>query len=201
MTSPVARTTQELPPLTLGQRNEEPTDERLAAAARGDTSAFAGLYHRYLTPIYRYARSQVGNSADAEDLTAQVFTQALQQIGRYVERGSFPAWLFTIARRRVADYRRRTGGRAVSLEQVLELPGEEVEPVQSVMRQEDTQRLGRLLSQMEPEQQELLSLRFAAGLGYREIASVTGRSEAAAKMAVRRLLDRLRAHWGDADEN
>jgi hypothetical protein len=42
--------------------------------AQRDPAAFAALYRRYLTPIYRYVYSRVGNRNDAEDLTSQVFT-------------------------------------------------------------------------------------------------------------------------------
>jgi len=75
-------------------------DASLVEAARRDPAAFATLYRRYVTPIYRYIYSRLGNVADAEDLTARVFTEALEGLHRYREQGNFAAWLFTIARHR-----------------------------------------------------------------------------------------------------
>ena len=59
---------------------------------------FAVLYDRYLDRVYRHVTDWVGNRADAEDLTQQVFLQAWRAIGRYRRTGaSFAAWLLTIA--------------------------------------------------------------------------------------------------------
>ncbi len=80
-------------------------EERLVAEARRDRGAFVQLYDRYLTPIYRYLLSRVGNRQDAEDLTSQVFLAALERFGQYQGRGkSFAAWLFTIARNKAIDF-------------------------------------------------------------------------------------------------
>ena len=66
------------------------------------------LYQRYVTPVYRYLYKWAGSAGEAEDLTSQVFTEVLEGLARYQERGNFAAWLFTIARRKaIAAYRRR----------------------------------------------------------------------------------------------
>lgn len=70
-------------------------DASLVKAARRDPAAFAALYRRHVTPVYRYLYSRVGNTADAEDLTAQVFTEALEGLGRYREVGSFATLTIT----------------------------------------------------------------------------------------------------------
>ncbi|GAB4580098.1 MAG: hypothetical protein Fur0022_28370 [Anaerolineales bacterium] len=89
--------------------SQETVDEEvlLVDAARQNPEAFDALYCRYLTPVYRYLYSRVQNRADAEDLTTQVFIEALEGLARYRDRGTFPAWLFTIARRRAIEYHRR----------------------------------------------------------------------------------------------
>jgi DNA-directed RNA polymerase specialized sigma24 family protein len=66
--------------------------------------------------------------------------------------------------------------------------------------------LARLVAQLPAEKQELLRLRFAGGLTYAEIGAVVGRSEAATKMALNRLLRQLEREMtavskvGDLDE-
>ena len=88
---------------------QEQADEVLAQLARQDYAAFASLYRRYVTRVYRYCFSQTGNSQDAEDCTSQTFLAALEQINRFRGQGSFAAWLFGIARRRCQE---ATGGPA-----------------------------------------------------------------------------------------
>ena len=82
-------------------------DATLAKEARRDAEAFTTLYRRYVTPLYRYLYHRLGNAKDAEDLTAQVFTDALEGLSSYRECGRFSSWLFTIAHRRLVDLYRQ----------------------------------------------------------------------------------------------
>jgi RNA polymerase sigma-70 factor (ECF subfamily) len=174
-------------------------DTSLVKAARCDPAAFAALYRRYVTPIYRYIHSRLGNVADAEDLTAQVFTEALEGLHRYRERGNFAAWLFTIARHKVTDYYRRQRPNP-PLNEALDSPADGTDPLAHMVQEEALRRLTALVTRLDEEQQELLRLRFAGGLTYGEIGKIVGRSEAAVKMAVHRLLRRLEAEWEESDE-
>jgi RNA polymerase sigma-70 factor (ECF subfamily) len=173
-------------------------DASLVEAARCDPAAFAALYQRYVTPVYRYVYSRLGHVADAEDLTARVFTEALEGLHRYREQGSFAAWLFTIARHRVIDYY-RSQRPSLPLEEALDSPCDGIDPLGHLVQEEALRRLAALVAQLDEEQQELLRLRFAGGLTYSEIGGIVGRSEAAVKMAVHRLLHRLQAEWEESD--
>jgi RNA polymerase sigma-70 factor (ECF subfamily) len=170
-------------------------DAALVKRARSDTDAFAVLYRRYLTPLYRYLYRRLGNDRDAEDLTAQVFTEALEGLAAYRERGRFASWLFTIARRRLVDlYRQRVPAE-------LDDPPDGAPGLQAALEQGETySHLGQLLQQLTEEQQELLRLRFAAGLEFAEIAAVLGRSTGSVKMSFYRTLEWLRSHWEIAYE-
>jgi RNA polymerase sigma-70 factor (ECF subfamily) len=64
-------------------------DAALVRRSCSDAEAFAVLYRRYLTPLYRYLYRRLGNEKDAEDLTAQVFTEALEGLAAVRERGRF----------------------------------------------------------------------------------------------------------------
>jgi len=174
-------------------------DVLLIHAAREDSAAFSSLYQRYVTPVYRYLYSRLGNVADAEDLTAQVFTEALEGLHRYREQGSFSAWLFTIAHRRIVDHYRRQRPH-VTLDEALFPLIDIAGPLDQAIRAESLHHLVESVTQLDEEKQELLRLRFAAGLSYGEIAAVVGSSEGAVKMAMRRLLRRLRAAWEENDE-
>lgn len=171
-----------------------PNDDALVENARHDPDAFAALYRRYLTPIYRYLLVRLGNPQDAEDITSKVFTEALEGLvhQRYRENGKFVAWLFTIARRRLIDlYRQRP---AVSLEEVT-LFDSDPDPFDQIQFSDNRTRLKELLSQLDEDKQELMRLRFAGGLSFAEIAALEDRSEAAAKMMIHRTIHWLRENW------
>lgn len=185
-------------PVTGGQDNAI-DDAVLVRAARRDPVAFAALYQRYVTPIYRYLYSRVGNAADAEDLTAQTFVAALEGLPGYHERGNFAAWLFTIAHNKAADHHRQHHPQ-LPLDEALNSPRHGENPMTSMMRKETLQRLSALVAGLEEDKQELLRLRFAGSLTYAQIAQVVGSSEGAVKMAVHRLLNRLEAGWEESDE-
>ena len=159
---------------------------------------FAQVYREYVTRVYRYVYARVGNKEDAEDVTAQVFFEALERWPSYREQGKVAAWLFTIARRRVADYHRRR--RASTSLKVLPPPDDPATPWEAVEHREEMEHLARLVGQLSEEEQEMLRLRFAAGLTYREIAHILGKKEGAVKMAFHRLIRRLARMWEDTYE-
>lgn len=157
-----------------------------------DPDAFAQLYRQHLSAVYRYLYRRVGNAAEAEDLTAQTFTEALDAVRRNLFRpdGNFSAFLFTIARRRTADFYRQRPEAPLD-----EHPDPEPGLLAALEAREDICRLQTLLAQLDEEKQELLRLRFATGLGFAEIALLEGKSEAAVKMSLYRTLNWLREHW------
>lgn len=169
-----------------------PDDPHLVERARRDPEAFAALYREYLPRVYRYLYRRVGSILDAEDLTAQVFTEALEGLrkNRFRAGGCFPAWLFSIARRRAADFYRQR-----PTDPLEDSPSPEPGLLAAVEKADDLGRLARLLVQLDEHKQELLRLRYAAGLRFAEIALLESRSEAAVKMELYRILDFLREYW------
>lgn len=170
-------------------------DPALVECARRDPDAFAALYQRYLPRVYRYLYLRLsGNQHDAEDITSQVFIETLKGLrkNRYRENGCFPAWLFTIVRRRLADFRRQCS--AIPLE---EHPSPELDPLDQIQARENIERLSSLLAELDDKKQEYLRLRFAAELSFAEIAMLENQSEAAVKMAIYRAINWLREHWED----
>lgn len=174
--------------ITAGDEN----DARLVTAAKQNRSAFVALYRLYLPRVYRYVYRRVGNQQDAEDVTALVFTEALECLEDYREQGSFAGWLFTIAHHRVADhYRRQREG--ISPEEVAPAlsnsgPGPEAQALQ----RDRLERVAQALDELTPDRREALTLRFFGELSNREVAQMMGKSEAAVKMLVCRALRQLR---------
>ena len=85
-------------------------EKALIEAAQRDPSRFADLYEQNFYRVYAYIVRRVGDRHQAEDLTADVFREALAGIGKFEWRGvPFAAWLMGIASRIVADYWTRSG--------------------------------------------------------------------------------------------
>jgi len=80
-------------------------DRLLIEAVQADPARFVEIYDGYVDRIYAYVSRRVGNRADAEDITSQVFEQALGAIPRLEWRGvPLSAWLFKIASNALTDH-------------------------------------------------------------------------------------------------
>ena len=168
----------------------EDSEYDLVQKAAHDPSAIGSLYRRYLDRVYRYLYARVGNRAEAEDLTSQVFLAVIESLPCYRERGHFAAWLFSIARRKAADYYRQRKPQ-VALDEAFNLASTSGEPLAQAIQVEERERLGKLIAGLREEERELLRLRFAAALSFDEIAVVCGRRQSAVKMSLYRLLERI----------
>jgi RNA polymerase sigma-70 factor (ECF subfamily) len=65
---------------------------------------FEQVYTEHVVGIYRFVYARVGNRPDAEDLTAQVFVRAVEQLDTTREPGQIAAWLYRVAQNAIADY-------------------------------------------------------------------------------------------------
>jgi RNA polymerase sigma-70 factor, ECF subfamily len=173
------------PNAPAGSPAEEDADAR---AARADPRAFARLYDRYVQPVYRYLRSRVGSADAAEELTAQTFLAALESLPRYDPRGFFSAWLFSIARRKAADYFRRREN--LPLEEAEDLASESDLPGETAQA-DQIRKLTQLIRSLAEEERDLIRLHFTAGLTFAEMGALLGKKEDAVKKSVHRLLARL----------
>lgn len=174
------------------------SDKTLARKAAQDPKAFGDLFDRYALRIYRYCYSRVHHRESAEDITSQVFQNALEHIDQFKPISPFAAWLFTIARRRIADhYRALKPTEALSEETSQGNP----EVLASVIRQENLQQLEHCLEALDDNELELLRLRFAAGMRYKDIAALAGKTPSAVKIATYRLLDRLKEQMEKTDDS
>jgi len=167
----------------------------LVEQAKADPEAFGLLYERYVDRIYSYVYYRTGSHHDAEDLTAQVFLQALRNIRRYEHRGPpFTSWLYRIAHNAVANWHRDEGRhRMVPLDQTAELTAESEEsPYHRAAGKEQRELLLAAISRLPAERQDLLIFKFVEHLPNAQIGELLGRSEGAIKSLYHRTLLSLR---------
>ncbi len=179
-----------------------PNEKELVERAKIDPEAFGILYQRYVSKIYTYIYYRTGNQHDAEDLTAKVFHQALNHIGRYKDKGHpFSAWLYRIAHNLVANWHRDQKKRqTVALEETNLFSGEKTNPYHNTVKNEETAILLEAIQQLPPVRQQLLILKFIDGLSNAEIGEILNRSEGAVKSLYHRTLVSLKSLLADYPE-
>jgi RNA polymerase sigma-70 factor (ECF subfamily) len=170
-------------------------EERLLVeAAQKDPNRFGQLYERNFERVYAFIARRVRNRQEAEDLTSEVFRQALANLGRFEWRGiPFVAWLFRIAANAVTDGWQR--GTKESADPIPESPADRA--------WEDIERsalLFQLLDRLPPDQRRVIIKRFVEQRSIREIAQELRRSEGAIKQLQFRALENLRERMGRSHE-
>jgi len=150
-------------------------------AQQRDREAFAQLYETHFDKIYRYVVLRIGNKTEAEDVTQQVFLNALQSIPSFKWKGiPFSAWLFRIAHNLVVDYLRKEKKRATTpLDESL--VSRTTDPQLVAEHRLDIEQLISATKQLTEAQREVISLRFAGELSIAEVAKVMGKSQGAVK--------------------
>jgi RNA polymerase sigma factor (sigma-70 family) len=181
--------------MTLQQEND------LARQAALDAEAFGTLYDHYFPRVYNYVRLRVVDAAAADDLTAAVLTRALDRLHTYrPDKAPFGAWLFRIAHNAVADYYRLRRRRpTVPLDETLVLPTTPT-PETEVERREETAALLAALAGLSRREQEVVALKFAAGLTNRRIADIVGLKSGHVGVILYRAIRKLRHQLTESDE-
>jgi RNA polymerase sigma-70 factor (ECF subfamily) len=161
-----------------------------------DRPPFEDLYRDYLGRIYAYVRAQVTSSADAEDITSQVFMNAYQAYGRFEARYTTPAaWLFRIARNATLDHFRAHGRREKLRRTIEHQPVAGEDPAGMAEERMQYHALLAHVAQLPERQRDAISLRHS-GLSFEEVGTLMSCSEDAAKMLYHRALKALRESVG-----
>lgn len=168
------------------------------AAPRG---RFEEIYDANVVPIYRFIHARVGNRPDAEDLTAQVFTRAVEQLDTTRDDRQIVSWLYRVAQNAIADHWRAFYRLPViGSEEVA--PGWEPidEPAQASAADDgaSSARVRGLLARLPERYARVLQLRFLDRMSVAETAERMGISRGNAKILQYRAL-RKAALLGDDD--
>ncbi len=150
-------------------------------AQQREQAALTQLYEENFDRIYRYIVLKIGDRTEAEDMTQQVFLNALKSISSYKWKGMpFSAWLFRIAHNQIVDYYRKKSRRpTVPLDESMAMGG--IDPMKMAERKVEIEQMAQATQKLTKAQQEVISLRFAGDLPIAEVAKVMGKSEGAIK--------------------
>jgi RNA polymerase sigma-70 factor (ECF subfamily) len=149
----------------------ELVSEAVARAKAGDMSAIHFLYVRFADDVFGYVRSIVHETAEAEDITQNVFAKLGTAIQKYQPRDvPFTAWILRVARNAAFDHLRSR----------RQIPVEDLRTESAMDRGLGAERvldLREALARLPPEQREVLVLRHVVGLSPGEIADRLGKTE------------------------
>jgi len=170
-----------------------PDDTQLLERARQyEVRALAEIYDRYAEPVYRYLYRIVGDAAQAEDLTSEVFIKLLHALETpRAPNGKLQGWLYRVAHNLAMDWFREQS-KAVTQELDETFLSEGESPSQEVEKRETRQRLRTALLKLTPAQQKVILLRYGEGFKIAQICEVMGKSEGAVKILQHRAVNRLR---------
>jgi RNA polymerase sigma-70 factor, ECF subfamily len=160
----------------------------LAAAQAGDRQSIGDAYRALQPGLLRYLRAVAGS--EAEDIAAQSWLDVMSGVGRFKgDETAFRRWVFTIARRRVADSQRRwwRRPRSVAFDGFDDVPGNADLAATAVDWQLAIDQLRRL----PPKLAEIIFLRVVAGFSAEEVGQITARPAATVRVLQHRALHRL----------
>jgi RNA polymerase sigma-70 factor (ECF subfamily) len=156
--------------------------------------AFEDLYRAHLRDVYSYSYYRVGNHHDAEDLTEQTFLQAYRHFERARRESNgrpLRPWLIRIAHNLASNYHRDRSRRPTAALEHVDPISHPHETVQVVEGREELRRVMDGLTHLPEDRRDALIMRFALGMGNREIARALGRTDGATKVLIHRAIRQL----------
>jgi len=176
--------------------NDDIDSRCMRLIAEGDRKAFTNLVERWQTRLINFFYRSTGNRADAEDLAQDTFIELYRYASRYQSRGTFNAFIFTLARRRMIDSYRKQARR----------PLEYLDPTDFAMQQqaeasdpsrEIEEAFHRALASLPDNHRQAILLLQQQGLSYEEIAQALDASLSAVKTWIHRARTHLRDELKD----
>jgi RNA polymerase sigma-70 factor (ECF subfamily) len=134
------------------------------------TLSFSSLARDYYDPVYRFIRRQSPTAADAADITQDTFLRAQKAFPKYNPDRAFAPWIYTLARRQLADFYRRRGPQEAALEVEVEDPADN--PREEAASTEQAEHIWKLAAGLKPRLHQVLLLHYEEGFSVEETAGI-----------------------------
>jgi RNA polymerase sigma-70 factor (ECF subfamily) len=168
-------------------------DRVIRRAVRGEKAALEELCQAEWRPVFGLIYHAVQNSAEAQDLTQEVFLRALNSLDRFqVTEAPFRAYLMTIARNLLRDRWRRRKLPTMSLGDAFDIGSSEPGPEPLALAAIEREVLERAFSSLPEDYQTVIRLRIIEERSSPETGALMGRSPEAVRQLQRRALSALR---------
>ena len=172
-------------------------EEALLMRAKNDPQAVAEIYDRYADRVYGFLLKRCGHKETAEDLLSKVFLKFIENLAGIEWQGvSISAYLFRSATNALTDHWRSASVRLdVEVDEDWNPPSDIENPSWHAELSLERDKLADLIKTMSPRDQEVLDLKFFAGLEPEEIAKTLSITPNHASVLVYRALGRLRTKY------
>jgi RNA polymerase sigma-70 factor (ECF subfamily) len=144
----------------------------LERVARGDRAAFTSLYRLWAPRVFRFVMRLLGDVAKAEEVTDDVMVEIWKSAAGFEARSKPTTWALGIARFKALSELRVRRPEAGALDEVGALADPNDSAAQALERGDVAARVRAAISQLSPEQREVVELTFYHGLSYPEIARI-----------------------------
>lgn len=177
------------------QERDQQLRALLDRMGRGESEAFALLYDATSTRVYSLVLRILGNPADAEEVSLDVYMQAWRDARRFDStRGSVGAWLMTIARSRALDRLRSHESRQKRETGPVDYdrPSDAPTPEELSAMSEDRRTVAEAMASLVPEHRVVIELAYFRGMSHSEMAAHLDLPLGTVKTRVRLGMMRLR---------
>ena len=159
--------------------------DQILAGSRED---FDLLYESYFPRVYGFALKRLGDPGEAEDVAQEVFLTLLSALASFQGQSSLLVWIFGITRNKVNRRFRRPRPRFASLDEGLEVMGNEAATDVTVEARRILGRCEEIIeNELTPLQRRIFHLKHLRRLSVRSIAQALGKSEDAIKAHLYRM--------------
>src|SRR5437899_10475543 len=154
----------------------------VALAAGGDSSAFERLYRTHVARIHGLARRMLG-SAEADEVTQDIFVRTWQKLGQFRGESAFSTWLHRLAVNVVIERRRSFAiQRERMSDDVNALDGLSVRPARADLSVD----MEHAIDELPPGAREIFVVHEVEGHKHREIAAMLGIATGTSKRQLHR---------------
>jgi len=149
-------------------------------AKQGDQTAYAKLLVYYRDTLFFMMKKMVSNNGDAEDLTIEAISKAFKMLDEYTPKFAFSTWLFKIATNHCIDFmRKQNKHKTLSIDEGFDndtfnktrtIKSQTPDPEEKMIEWQKGKLIKTIISNLNPDYQEIIRLKYYEGLSYIEIS-------------------------------
>jgi RNA polymerase sigma factor (sigma-70 family) len=159
------------------------------------------IYSEIQPKFYAFFYIKTSNQATAEDLTHDVFYEAMKSIHSFLGDSTIQTWLFSIAKNLLKKhYRSKKYKRNLEEHLSMDDRKQPMSPEELFMIKQENVTLIKRINELDVLQKEIVTLRIYGELSFKEIGELIGKSENYARVTFHRIKLRLQTEMRVNDE-